>query len=237
MENKQVKLGIIGAMDVEVATLMKHAHGAVLSERAGMRFCEGTLAGMPVVIAKCGIGKVSAGMCVQVMCDLFGVTHIVNTGVAGSLDAAIDIADLVVSTDALYHDMDVTPLGYEPGQLPGMDCLAFPADPALRAAIEHAAAVAAPDVHVFSGRVVSGDQFIASSQAKERLAQEFGGMCCEMEGAAIAHACHVNGVPFAVVRAISDKADGSAEMAYPEFEASSAARCAAVVEELCRAGL
>ena len=237
MENKQVKLGIIGAMDVEVATLMKHAHGAVLSERAGMRFCEGTLAGMPVVIAKCGIGKVSAGMCVQVMCDLYGVTHIVNTGVAGSLDAAIDIADLVVSTDALYHDMDVTPLGYEPGQLPGMDCLAFPADPALRAAIEHAAAVAAPDVHVFSGRVVSGDQFIASSQAKERLAQEFGGMCCEMEGAAIAHACHVNGVPFAVVRAISDKADGSAEMAYPEFEASSAARCAAVVEELCRAGL
>ena len=176
-------------------------------------------------------------MCVQVMCDLYGVTHVVNTGVAGSLDAAIDIADLVVSTDALYHDMDVTPLGYEPGQLPGMDCLAFPADPALRAAIEHAAAVAAPDVHVFSGRVVSGDQFIASSQAKERLAQEFGGMCCEMEGAAIAHACHVNGVPFAVVRAISDKADGSAEMAYPEFEASSAVRCAAVVEELCRAGL
>ena len=237
MENKQVKLGIIGAMDVEVATLMEHAHGAVLSERAGMRFCEGTLAGMPVVIAKCGIGKVSAGMCVQVMCDLYGVTHIVNTGVAGSLDAAIDIADLVVSTDALYHDMDVTPLGYEPGQLPGMDCLAFPADPALRVAIEHAATVAAPDVRVFSGRVVSGDQFIASPQAKERLAQEFGGMCCEMEGAAIAHACHVNGVPFAVVRAISDKADGSAEMAYPEFEASSAVRCAAVVEELCRAGL
>ena len=237
MENKQVKLGIIGAMDVEVATLMEHAHDAVLSERAGMRFCEGTLAGMRVVIAKCGIGKVSAGMCVQVMCDLFGVTHIVNTGVAGSLDAAIDIADLVVSTDALYHDMDVTPLGYELGQLPGMDCLAFPADPALRAAIEHAAAVAAPDVHVFSGRVVSGDQFIASSQAKERLAQEFGGMCCEMEGAAIAHACHVNGVPFAVVRAISDKADGSAEMTDPEFEASSAVRCAAVVEELCRAGL
>lgn len=237
MENKQVKLGIIGAMDVEVATLMEHAQDAVINERAGMRFCEGTLAGMPVVIAKCGIGKVSAGMCVQVMCDLYGVTHIVNTGVAGSLDAAIDIADLVVSTDALYHDMDVTPLGYEPGQLPGMDCLAFPADPALRAAIEHAAAVAAPDVRVFSGRVVSGDQFIASSQAKERLAQEFGGMCCEMEGAAIAHACHVNGVPFAVVRAISDKADGSAEMAYPEFEASSAVRCAAVVEELCRAGL
>ncbi len=237
MEDKQVKLGIIGAMDVEVATLMEHAQDAVLHERAGMRFCEGTLAGMPVVIAKCGIGKVSAGMCVQVMCDLYGVTHIVNTGVAGSLDAEIDIADLVVSTDALYHDMDVTPLGYEPGQLPGMDCLAFPADPALRAAIERAAAVAAPDVHVFAGRVVSGDQFIASSQAKERLAQEFGGMCCEMEGAAIAHACHVNGVPFAVVRAISDKADGSAEMAYPEFEASSAVRCAAVVEELCRAGL
>lgn len=237
MENKQVKLGIIGAMDVEVATLMDHTQDAVLSERAGMRFCEGTLAGMPVVIAKCGVGKVSAGMCVQAMCDLYGVTHIVNTGVAGSLDAQIDIADLVVSTDALYYDVDVTPWGYEPGQLPGMDCLAFPADPTLREAIEHAATLAAPDVRVFAGRVVSGDQFIASSQAKERLAQEFGGMCCEMEGAAIAHACHVNGVPYAVVRAISDKADGSAEMTDPEFETSSAMRCAAVVEELCRAGL
>lgn len=237
MEKTQVKLGIIGAMDVEVATLISHVEGAQAHGRAGMRFCEGTLAGTPVVIAKCGIGKVAAGMCVQVMCDLYGVTHIVNTGVAGSLDAKIDIADLVVSTDALYHDMDVTALGYEAGQVPGMDCKAFEADAGLRAAIERAAAAAAPDVHVFAGRVVSGDQFIASGEAKERLAREFGGLCCEMEGAAIAHACHVNGVPFAIVRAISDKADGSAEMAYPEFEATSAVRCAAVVEELCRAGL
>lgn len=137
MENKQVKLGIIGAMDVEVATLMEHAQDAVISERAGMRFCEGTLVGMPVVIAKCGIGKVSAGMCVQVMCDLYGVTHIVNTGVAGSLDAAIDIADLVVSTDALYHDMDVTPLGYEPGQLPAWT--AWPSQAGPRAACRHRA--------------------------------------------------------------------------------------------------
>ena len=232
-----MKVGIIGAMASEVALLKEQLSEAQVTRVAGMEFCEGALGGTPVVVVQCGIGKVNAGICVQVLVDRFGVSHVINTGVAGSLDAVIDIADLVVSTDALYHDMDVTPLGYEPGQLPGMDCLAFPADPALRAAIEHAAALAAPDVHVFSGRVVSGDQFIASSQAKERLAKEFGGMCCEMEGAAIAHACHVNGVPFAVVRAISDKADGSAEMAYPEFEASSAVRCAAVVEELCRAGL
>ena len=232
-----VKVGIIGAMDSEVELLKSKVEGAKEHNVAGLVFVEGFIDGVSVIVVKCGVGKVSAGMCVQAMCDLYGVTHIVNTGVAGSLDAQIDIADLVVSTDALYYDVDVTPWGYEPGQLPGMDCLAFPADPTLREAIEHAATLAAPDVRVFAGRVVSGDRFIASSQAKERLAQEFGGMCCEMEGAAIAHACHVNGVPYAVVRAISDKADGSAEMTDPEFETSSAMRCAAVVEELCRAGL
>ncbi len=236
MDKSTVKLGIIGAMEVEVKTLMEQVEGAQMREKGGMTFCAGTLNGMSVVIARCGIGKVSAALCVQAMTDLYGVTHIVNTGVAGSLDAQIDIADLVVSTDALEHDMDLTPLGYRPGEVPDLGTVAYPADAELVAGIKRAAAKAAPDVHVFEGRVVSGDQFVASHEKKAQLARDFGGMCCEMEGASIAHACYVNGIPFAVVRAISDKADGSAEMAYPEFEASSAVRCAAVVEELCASG-
>jgi adenosylhomocysteine nucleosidase len=231
-----IKLGIIGAMEVEVKTLMDKVEGAQMREQARMTFCEGKLNGMDVVIARCGIGKVSAALCVQAMVDLYGVTHIMNTGVAGSLDARIDIADLVVATDAVEHDMDVTPLGYERGQVPGMDCLAYQADRRLAEGIKQAAAKAAPDVRVYEGRVVSGDQFVASAQVKADLKAGFDGMCCEMEGASIAHACHVNGVPFAIVRAISDKADGSADMAYDEFEASSAVRCARVVEELCAAG-
>lgn len=226
------KIGVIGAMEVEVQLLRQALDGCTTATHAGMEFSEGTLGGQVVVVARCGVGKVNAALCTQVMVDLYGVTHVVNTGIAGSLDARIDIGDLVVSTDAVHHDMDVSPLGYIPGQVPGLDVLAFPADESLRAAVVAAAAEAAPGVGVHEGRVVSGDQFIASDEVKARLAGEFGGLCCEMEGAPIAQACWLNGVPFVVVRAISDKADGSAEMAYPEFEERAAHRCAAIVERM-----
>lgn len=237
MTHRPVKIGIIGAMDLEVETLMSHVQGAGKSTFANMRFCEGMLDGTPVVVAKCGVGKVAAALCVQVLVDRFGVTHVVNTGVAGSLDARIDIADLVVSTDALYHDVDVTVFGYEPGQVPGLDLVSFPADPALREALATAAGQAAGDVRVFHGRVVSGDQFIDGISKKEELRTRFGGLCCEMEGAAIAHTCHVNAIPFVIVRAISDKADGTAQTVYSDFETASARRCAAVVEQFLRNGL
>lgn len=226
------KIGVIGAMEVEVQLLRQALDGCTTAIRAGMEFSEGTLNGQAVVVARCGVGKVNAALCTQIMVDLYGVTHVVNTGIAGSLDARIDIGDLVVSTDAVHHDMDVSPLGYAPGQVPGLDVLTFPANEGLRAAVVAAAVEAAPGVGVHEGRVVSGDQFIASDEVKARLAGEFGGLCCEMEGAPIAQACWLNGVPFVVVRAISDKADGSAEMAYPEFEERAAHRCAAIVERM-----
>lgn len=225
-------VGIIGAMDVEVELLRGQLTERVTSERAGIVFDRGCIERTPVVIARCGVGKVSAALCVQAMVDLFGVGAIINTGVAGSLDASINIGDLVVATDALEHDMDVTALGYEPGQVPGLAVRAFEASTTLRSAIVAAAAAAAPEIGVFEGRVASGDQFVANNAVKARIAKQFGALCCEMEGAAIAQACWLNGVPFAVVRAISDKADGSDVMDYPVFEEQAARRCAAIVHTL-----
>ena len=127
-----MKVGIIGAMDVEVARLAREMTVEREMERAGMHFWEGRLGGTEAVVVRCGIGKVSAGICVQILCDLFGITHVINTGIAGSLDEEINIGDVVVSIDAMYHDMDVTALGYEFGQVPQVATLSFAADEMLR---------------------------------------------------------------------------------------------------------
>ena len=229
------KLGIIGAMTVEVQPLKSLMEGLNIVHRAGMEFYEGTLEGLDVVVVVCGVGKVNAALCVQVLCDCFGVTHVVNTGVAGSLDSALDIGDLVISKDAMYHDFDCHPINdhYAVGQVPGLSVLAFPADDELiRAAYEAAEAV--QPGHNRIGRVASGDQFISSAEQKAYIIHHTGALCTEMEGAAISHAAWRNGVPFVVIRAISDKADASAEMDYPTFEAIAAQRCAAVTRNLAK---
>lgn len=222
------KVGIIGAMDSEVESLKARVENAKVTELSGMEFCEGAIEGVSVVVVKCGVGKVHAAMCAQTLACCFGVTHVINTGVAGALGEVLEVGDIVVSTDAVEHDMDVTPLGYAAGEHPDLKLVAFEADAALRAAAL-GAANSLEGVNAYEGRVCSGDQFIAGADDKARITSTFGGMCCEMEGASIAHVCHNNGIPFVVVRAISDKADGSANVSYPEFEKAAAAHCASVV--------
>ena len=226
------KIGIIGAMELEVAALKSKLERKNVVDKAGMKFHEGILNGKDVVIVQCGIGKVNASICVQILADLFAVNTVINTGVAGSLRAEINIGDIIVSTDACEHDMDVSALGYEPGIIPQMETSFFKAD---RKLIEEAIAVCRevnPEINVYEGRIVSGDQFISDSTVKDRLIQQFDGSCAEMEGAAIAHAAFLNKIPYIVLRAISDKADGSAHMDYPEFERAAAAHCAKLVENL-----
>ena len=228
-----MKLGIIGAMAVEVATLKEQMENMTAATIAGMEFCAGRLEGLDAVVVQCGVGKVNAAMCTQILCSVYGVTHLVNTGIAGSLCAELDIADLVVSTDAMYHDMDVNVFGYPIGQVPGMDVVAFPADEKL-SACAFAAAEAVNPGHTKSGRVASGDQFVSRKEQKEHIIAVSGALCTEMEGAAIAHTAYRNNVPFVILRAISDKADDSANMDYPTFEALAAHRCAQVTMHLAR---
>lgn len=221
-------------MELEVEALKEQMDVKNIIEKASMKFYEGTLRSKDVVIVQCGIGKVNAGICVQVLADIFGVDAVINTGVAGSLRAEINIGDIVVSTDACEHDMDVTALGYKQGIIPQMKESFFKADRQLvEAAIEVCREVN-PDINVYEGRVLSGDQFISGEEIKNKLIDLFDGSCTEMEGAAIAHAAFLNEIPYVVIRAISDKADGSAHMDYPEFERAAAAHSAKLVENLVK---
>lgn len=227
------KLGIIGAMAIEIETLKGQMKDLSVSECAGMTFYEGVLYGLPVVVVECGIGKVNAALCVQILCDCYKVSGIVNTGIAGSLCAELDIGDLVISTDAMYHDFTCQDLHpeYLVGQIPGFPVRSFPADTALqKLAVQ--AAWEAQEGAVWQGRIASGDQFVGERSRKEKIIADTAALCTEMEGAAIAHAAWRNGVPFVIIRAISDKADNSAEMDYPSFEALAASRCAAVTQKL-----
>ena len=226
------KIGIIGAMEAEVETLKAEIADMKVTKRAGMEFCEGTLNGANVVVVKCGIGTVNAALCVQILADLYNVTNIINTGVAGSLNAKLDIGDILISKDAIHHDMDVTIFGYKLGEVPQMGVREFPADEKMIKVAEETIKNELPEVHAVIGRVVSGDQFISSSEKKDFLINEFNGDCAEMEGASIAHGAYLNGIPFLILRAISDKADGSAEMDYPTFEKEAATHCAKVLKSM-----
>ena len=229
-------VGIIGAMDKEIDLLKDNMDMEATETITGMTFFRGTLAGNPVVLVGCGIGKVNAGICAQTLIFGYCEGRIINTGVAGSLNSEIDIGDLVISTDAVQHDMDVSALGYPKGIIPGNEMSVFPADETLRKRAMESAAVAAPDIHVFEGRVASGDQFIADSAKKQAIIDDFGAMCCEMEGAAIAQVCAQNGVPFVIIRAISDKADDSGHMDYREFVVGAAKHSAAIVRHMIENG-
>lgn len=225
------KIGIIGAMEIEVEKLISDMTKERTLKRARMEFFEGELNGVNVVVVRSGVGKVNAGVCVQILADEFKVTHIINTGVAGSLDSAIDIGDIVVSTDVCYHDVDATIWGYAPGEVPQLGVATFEADKELVKLTMRALGLTLHSQCVgFEGRIVSGDQFIASDDVKKKLSSTFHAMCAEMEGAAIAHASFLNEIPFVIIRSISDKADHSAEMDYPEFEKKAATRSAKLVE-------
>ncbi|MDO4862930.1 MAG: 5'-methylthioadenosine/adenosylhomocysteine nucleosidase [Ruminococcus sp.] len=228
------KIGIIGAMDEEVAKLIALSDITAEETVADMVFHVGRLNGADVVIVKCGMGKVNAGICAQLLISRFGATHIINTGLAGSLAPELAIGDIVVSTEAVQHDFDVSAIGFKKGEVPYTGLVAFPADSELVSSACKVLAEALPDIKVLAGRICSGDQFISDRAAKERITADFGGLCCEMEGAAVAQVCTLNHVPFLILRAVSDSADESAgeEFNFSLFQSSVAEEFAAAMTRL-----
>jgi adenosylhomocysteine nucleosidase len=226
------KIGIIGAMDSEVEALKASMAVEKIVTKASMNFYQGTLNNTEVVIVKSGIGKVNAGICVQILVDVFEVTHIINTGIAGGLHNEINIGDIVISFDAIQHDVDATVFGYLLGHVPGIDTRAFLADSHLITIAKETCEAVNPDIKTYVGRILSGDQFISNPAVKEKLIATFEGYCAEMEGASIAQAAYLNHIPYVVIRAISDKADNSANMDYPQFEQIAAANSARLVENM-----
>jgi len=225
-------VGIIGAMEEEIVYIKEKM--AVLNSRnvAGIQFFAGKMGAQSVVIARCGIGKVNAAVCTQVMVDMFGVDCIINTGVAGSMDQAVHLGDVVISTDLVQHDFDTSAFEGEPlGYIPRLGVRFFEADKAL---VEAAATAAKAVLEIegakaHEGRIASGDQFITETALKEKIKHHFKPLCVEMEGAAIAHACYLNDIPFIVIRAISDNSDGDTKT-YENYLSIAARNSSNIVE-------
>lgn len=225
-------IGIIGAMEEEICKLRELMSDVKEMELAGMTFCEGILSGKDVILVKSGIGKVNMAVCTQILIDHFHVEELINTGIAGSLCNEINIGDIVVSTDTMQHDVDVTSSGYKKGIIPRMETSAFGADQNLIDLAVLSCQKVNPDIQVFQGRIVSGDQFICDDTIKKQIIADFDALCTEMEGAAMAQTAWLNKIPFVVIRAISDKADHSAEMDYAEFEAQAISHTVKLVSQM-----
>ncbi|NBD26393.1 5'-methylthioadenosine/adenosylhomocysteine nucleosidase [Paenibacillus glycinis] len=226
------KIGIVGAMAEEIELLHKHVAKTGSFIIAGIEYTEGSLHGHQVVFCKSGVGKVNAAVCTQLLIDA-GVECVLFTGVAGAVAPSLNIGDIVISTSCLQHDFDVTPLGFARGQIPYQDVWEFQAD---RDLVELAGAASE---RLFPGRslkgkVLSGDQFIASRDAVRGLYEELGGACTEMEGASLAQVCAMNGVPYVVIRSMSDKADGSAHVNFVEFTIQASINSHAIIDDMLK---
>lgn len=223
-------IGIIGAMEEEVISLKRKMTVEETIERAGMTFYKGILKNISVIVVRCGIGKVNAAICTQILIDKFEAQYIINTGVAGGLYPEINIGDIVISSDTVEHDMDVTAFGHQKGEIPRMSTSFFEADARLVEYAKSAANQLKGEHKVYIGRIASGDQFVSSLQVKENIYSTFTAYCAEMEGASIAHTCYLNQVPFVVIRAISDKADQSADINFDEFVNLAAKNASKMIE-------
>lgn len=228
------RYGIIGAMDLEVEMLKAVMTVEKKQTLAGMEFCEGLLEGQPAVVVISGIGKVNAAVCAQVLISVFGCTHVINTGVAGAINDQLNVGDLVISTDVLQHDFDATGFGYEKGQIPRMEEWVFKADPELIALADKAITEEHIPHQVLKGRIVSGDVFVGSAETKQWLQSYFKAYATEMEGAAIGHVCYLNSVPFVILRAMSDKADGTAHENFETFCKEAAVNSSSIVRNMLR---
>ena len=210
-----MKIGIIGAMSVEVEALKERLDDATVKTVSGIEFYSGMLCGKQVVVAKCGIGKVFAAICAQTMIVCFGVTHIINTGVGGALSDNLSTLDVAIADGVVQHDMDTSPIGDPVGLISGINKIVLPTSKSMRDAAMTAASELGVKYEI--GIIASGDQFIASLERKQFIRKQFSAISCEMEGAAIAHVCYVSGVECLIIRCISDSASGEATMEYPEM--------------------
>lgn len=226
--NPETTTGVIGAMESEINLLREAMQVQKTENIAGMVFYQGYLDRHPVVLVKCGVGKVNAAVCTQTLILRYGVERVINTGVAGALDKHVNLGDIIISTDAVQHDFDLGSLSLEGANAASP----IKADPEMRQKALRAAKKVAANVQVFEGRICSGDQFIAGHAKKQSLVERFGGYCCEMEGGAVAQACQLSGVPFVIIRAISDKADDSGEVSFSAFADAVARRSAAIVSDM-----
>ncbi|RNB87453.1 5'-methylthioadenosine/adenosylhomocysteine nucleosidase [Brevibacillus fluminis] len=229
-----MRIGIIGAMDEEIALYLEAMGTKDTVSKAGITYYTGQMDGHDIVLVKSGVGKVNASVCTQILIDRFDVESIIFTGVAGAVNPELNIGDIVVSTDCIQQDMDVTALGFAPGQIPYADKWTWEAEGKLVELAMQASAKVTGDHRVISGRILTGDQFVADPSRVAALYETFNGDCIEMEGAAVAQVSAMNDVPFVIVRSMSDKADGSAHVNFAEFTHLASQRSYEIVMEMLK---
>ena len=227
------KLGIIGAMQEEIDTLIQILENMEVQEVSHLRFYTGTYNNIQVMLVRCGIGKVNAAMCTQILIDKFNPDFIINIGVAGAVSDEVNIGDIVLSTYLVEHDFDCTAFGYEKGIIPRLESSKFFANEELLSIAEKSKYILS-DISFFKGVIVSGDVFVSSKTMKDDLYIRYGAMCTEMEGASIAHVCYLNLKPFLVIRSMSDKADGDAPDNFNEFVLKSAENSKTLIQEMIK---
>ena len=227
------KLGIIGAMEVEnkiILDALKAEGGVKETKAGGTVYYEGSIGATKIVLVRSGVGKVNAALCAQRMILQFGADFIVNSGIAGAIGKGLGVLDVVVSSDALYHDMDASAWGYKVCQVPQMDIYSFEADKKMADKIQEIFPTLpeAKGHKLALGRIASGDQFVADKELKARIVKNCNPLCVEMEGAAIAHACFLCQTPFIIIRTLSDMADDNEETTYT-FNEETAARLSGAI--------
>ncbi len=210
-----MKIGIIGAMQCETATLCSMLESDTCEKISGVEYHSGKMLGHDVVIATCGIGKVFAAICAQTMILKYSPDIIINTGVAGTLTSELSVCDVALSRSVVQHDMDTSAIGDPVGLISGINIINIPASDELCEKAQRAAA--AIGLNALSGIIASGDVFVAEEGRKSFIRNTFSAISCEMEGASIGHVCYVNSVPFVVIRSISDGGDEGAAMSYDKF--------------------
>lgn len=225
-------IGIIGAMDEEIALLLQGLEEQEKAVQAGLTFIKGRFHGKEVVVCKSGVGKVNAAVTAQILIDRFSVEAVFFTGVAGALNPALDVGDIVISSSCQQHDMDCSAIGIPRGLTPYQEVSDFPADSRLIKLAEEACARICKDHKFRVGRVLSGDQFIANKETVRFLHESMGGACVEMEGGAVGQVCYMNSVPYVMLRSMSDKADGTADVNFAEFTAAASKRSFEIVENM-----
>ncbi|MFB6247508.1 MAG: 5'-methylthioadenosine/adenosylhomocysteine nucleosidase [Salinibacter sp.] len=222
-------VAVISAMAEEIEMYLDTCTVDAARDRAGLRLHEAHHHGHDLVLVRAGVGKVNAALCTQLLIDDYPLDAVVCTGSAGALHDGLAIGDIVVAEDCVQHDLHVEFLGLERGAIPFSDLRFFSA---ARPLVRRAQAVSLDDHSICTGRVCTGDTFIQDETARRHIHETLGGDCVEMEGAAVGQVCTLNEVPFLLVRAISDRADGSSDVDFPSFLREAAQASARIVLRL-----
>jgi len=218
-------IGIMGAMQIEIAKLKETLLLSEEKQIAGFVFYVGTYKDLNVVLTTCGIGKVNAASCTQILIDHFGVIAVINTGIAGSMSDEVHFGDVVISDQLTYHDV-------RPQQMQKHfpnKAYFTPSHELIELAKHAGEVVLAKEYKCHVGRIVTGEQFVTEQALKQRIADAYRPLCVEMEGAAIGHVAEINGVAFVVIRSISDHANENTVIDYDVFEALAANQSASLV--------